>query len=124
MPVLASDVVAHARGEMLTLRLTHDEADNAGTKLGISRQLDGDIAQEGVAITRRDRTGGKEQAEAIKNNEPLDFLPPPTPAPTLLIDNALMTAPRPPLEHARIRPGSFNPHTCRVLKASKLTAFP
>ena len=43
---------------MLALQLSDDAADYAGTKLGIARRLDGDVAQEGVTVSQRNRTGG------------------------------------------------------------------
>ena len=45
MPVLASDVVAGARREMRPLVLGCDAADDAGTKLGILLQLNGDVGR-------------------------------------------------------------------------------
>jgi hypothetical protein len=51
--------VAVARaGHVLPLCLCADARHDVGTKLGILRQLGGDIAQEGVAVARRDRLGG------------------------------------------------------------------
>ena len=50
-------IVAHARREMLPLQLGRDASDDAGTKLGITRQLGGDVAQEAVTVAWRDRAG-------------------------------------------------------------------
>ena len=55
MPVLASDVVAGARSQMLAQDLAHDTADKAGTDFRILRQLGDDVAQEGVAVPPHQR---------------------------------------------------------------------
>jgi hypothetical protein len=44
--------------EVLALQSGDDAADHTDTDLRIFRKLDGDIAQELIAITRRDRTSG------------------------------------------------------------------
>jgi hypothetical protein len=42
---------------VLPLHVAHDAADDTNTDHLVLRKLDGDIAQEGVAITRRKSAG-------------------------------------------------------------------